>query len=302
MSSPSAALVRQTIRRMVHENKIQMVGIDYLQLMDNGLTNQVDDISMSSKNMRASSIELGIPHFDVAQLNRAIETRSDGAEPMLSDLRGSGCVAGETLVVMADGTRKRIDSLVGENVPVMALNQETMKLQPALASKVWMTGERQVFKLTTSLGNEIKATTNHKFLTVSGWKRLDEIQRGECIATSEVKWDQVIDIAQDDVVPVYDAEVPVHHNFIAGEIVVHNSIEQDHTAVVFIRSPWTAPTEEDMRAFPENIDPRTNRTLDRPKVIPVHFFVAKNRNGEMGKSDLVKWNKATGAFQTLVRE
>jgi replicative DNA helicase len=57
-----------------------------------------------------------------------------------------------------------------------------------------------------------------------------------------------------------------------------------------------------MRAFPENIDPRTNRTLDRPKVIPVHFFVAKNRNGEMGKSDLVKWNKATGAFQTLVRE
>ena len=77
------------------------------------------------------------------------------------------------------------------------------------------------------------------------------------------------------------------------------SLEQDATVVAFIRGYWRNPTEQQLRTFPENVV--NNRVLERPKAIPVRFHFAKNRNGEMGVSDIVKWNKANGKFQTLAR-
>jgi replicative DNA helicase len=53
------------------------------------------------------------------------------------------------------------------------------------------------------------------------------------------------------------------------------------------------------RLFPENIV--DGHLLDRPKVVPMQFFIKKNRNGEIGTSDPIKWNMATGNFQTLQR-
>ncbi len=51
---------------------------------------------------------------------------------------------------------------------------------------------------------------------------------------SDVHWDTVIAIQPDGEAPVYDLTVPGNHNFVAGNIVVHNSIEQDADVVLFI--------------------------------------------------------------------
>jgi replicative DNA helicase len=92
-------------------------------------------------------------------------------------LRESGCLAGDTLVTLADsGIQIPIKELVGKfGFAVWALNEKTMQLEKAIVSNAFSTGMKSVFTLKTRLGRKIKATGNHKFLTIHGWKRLDEL-------------------------------------------------------------------------------------------------------------------------------
>ena len=57
-----------------------------------------------------------------------------------------------------------------------------MLLKRAKVTKVFSNGTKPVFRLTTQSGHTISATNNHKFYTIEGWKRVDELQRGEHIA------------------------------------------------------------------------------------------------------------------------
>jgi replicative DNA helicase len=104
----------------------------------------------------------------------------------LSDLRESGCLTGDTLVTLADsGKRVPIETLV-KNHPnggfrVWSLNKD-YRLVKAEVSNAFSTGVKETYELTTGLGRKIRATANHKFLTVSGWKRLDELTIGDHLA------------------------------------------------------------------------------------------------------------------------
>ena len=55
-----------------------------------------------------------------------------------------------------------------------------------------------------------------------------------CLAESEVYWDRVRSLEPDGTEEVFDLTVPGLHNFVANDIVVHNSIEQDADVVCFI--------------------------------------------------------------------
>ena len=54
------------------------------------------------------------------------------------------------------------------------------------------------------------------------------------LAESDVYWDRVVAIEPDGVEEVYDLTVEGLHNFVAEDIIVHNSIEQDADLVMFI--------------------------------------------------------------------
>ncbi|MFN3983069.1 MAG: DnaB-like helicase C-terminal domain-containing protein, partial [Caldilinea sp.] len=54
------------------------------------------------------------------------------------------------------------------------------------------------------------------------------------LANSDVYWDRIAAIAPAGEEPVYDLTVSPHHNFVAGNLIVHNSIEQDADVVMFI--------------------------------------------------------------------
>ncbi|MDP3988968.1 MAG: replicative DNA helicase [bacterium] len=330
-SSNSIIRMRTVARRLKREVGLDLIVVDYLQLMvpatsSDSLVHQVTEISRSLKGLAR---ELDVPVLALSQLSRAVESR--GGEPRLSDLRDSGCLTGDTLITRADtGERVQIKELVGKkNIPIFALD-ESYRILKTNALKIFYSGRKTTYELVLRSGKTIKASANHPFLTIEGWKRLDELKTKTPIATprkltikqqstsvsndeiillahligdgctvprqpihytsadpanldaveqaelladnnlknlscSDVYWDEVASITKLDEDDVYDIEVPGLHNFVANDIIVHNSIEQDADVVMFIHREKNRNEEVDSSA----------------KVI-----IAKHRNGPTGEASL----------------
>lgn len=180
--------MRSKARRLQAEHSVDLIIVDYLQLMQSSVggkrnENRVQEISEISRNLKGLARELNVPLLALAQLSRQVESRQSKV-PQLSDLRESGCLAGETLVYLPDeGIYRPIEQLVGQSgFRVLALNTQTWKLEPHVVTNAFATGRKPVYKLTTRLGRTVRATANHKFLAFNGWKRLDEIDVGIHIA------------------------------------------------------------------------------------------------------------------------
>lgn len=89
--------LRTKARRLVNEHHVQLIMVDYLQLMTaSGMryNSRQEEVSLISRSLKGLAKELDIPVLALSQLNRGVEGR-DGAEgkrPMLSDLRESGAI------------------------------------------------------------------------------------------------------------------------------------------------------------------------------------------------------------------
>jgi len=178
--------VRAKARRLHQQHELGIVIIDYLQLMrtDTSLDSRVLQIGEISRGLKILARELAVPVIALSQLSRAVEQRTD-KRPILSDLRESGCLAGETLVHLAStGGRVPIRELVGQDdVEILALDPGTWKLEPRRMRRAFCTGTKPVYRLTLASGRTIRATANHPFLTIEGWRRLDELQTDAHLAT-----------------------------------------------------------------------------------------------------------------------
>jgi replicative DNA helicase len=183
--SISALQLRTKARRLHAEYGLDLVMVDYLQLMrgDSGSENRVQEISYISRALKGLARELNVPVLAASQLSRAVESRQD-KHPMLSDLRESGCLTGDTPVYIPDtGHYVPIRELVGRSgFEVLGLNTETWELERCVVGRAFATGSKEVHRLVTRLGRTIRASANHRFLTVHGWKRLDELRIGERVA------------------------------------------------------------------------------------------------------------------------
>lgn len=87
---------RQNCRRLKMQHDIQLVVIDYLQLMtstENGKSgNREQEISSISRALKSIAKELNIPIIALSQLSRKVEDRGGNKRPILSDLRESGAI------------------------------------------------------------------------------------------------------------------------------------------------------------------------------------------------------------------
>jgi replicative DNA helicase len=83
--------MRTKSRRLHMEFNLDLILVDYLQLMSGGVRseNRVQEVSYISRNMKILARELNVPVLAAAQLSRAVEQRHD-KRPILSDLRESG--------------------------------------------------------------------------------------------------------------------------------------------------------------------------------------------------------------------
>lgn len=321
--------LRSKARRLQAEHGIDLIIVDYLQLMQATIggkrnENRVMEISEISRSLKALARELNVPLLALAQLSRAVESRQSKV-PQLSDLRESGCLTGDTPIYLSDlGMYRPIEQLVGQSgFKVLALNTETWKLEPREVTHAFATGNKPVLKMNTRLGRSIRATANHKFLTIHGWQRLDVlssgmrialprqlpsptevtmsdaelallghligdgctipshavqytthelervVQSGELarLAQSDVYWDEIISIEPDGEAEVFDLTIEGLHNFVAGDIIAHNSIEQDSDIVMFIYR-----------------DDVYNQETDKKNIADV--IIAKHRNGPLGEVSL----------------
>ena len=92
--------LRSKARRLQAEHGVDLLVIDYLQLMSSRRSeNRVQEISEISRGLKSLARELNIPVLALAQLSRAVETRADH-HPMLSDLRESGSIEQDADIVM----------------------------------------------------------------------------------------------------------------------------------------------------------------------------------------------------------
>ena len=93
--------MRNKCRRLKLEQGLDLVVVDYLQLMkgDDRSENRQQEISDISRSLKALARELQAPVIALSQLSRACETRTDH-RPMLSDLRESGAIEQDADVVM----------------------------------------------------------------------------------------------------------------------------------------------------------------------------------------------------------
>jgi replicative DNA helicase len=313
----SIAEVRSKARRLQAQVGIDLIIVDYLQLMQSRRRdNRVQEVSEISRGMKSLAREINIPVIAISQLSRAVEGRTNHV-PMLSDLRESGCLAGDTRIYLPDvGIYRRIDELEGQSgFNVLAANPSSWKLELRQVTRAFATGQQPVYRLTTRLGHRIRATANHRFLTITGWKRLDDLSPGMHVALprhipgpaqatmpqeelallanvvqssellkisqSDLYWDEIVSLEACGVEKVYDLTVEGLHNFTAENMIVHNSIEQDADIVMFI--------------YREEL---YDKDTDKKGIAEIH--IAKHRNGPPGIIPL-RFDANTTRFQNLER-
>lgn len=179
--------IRSKIRRLKAEHKkLGAVIVDYLQLMETkgNEANRVQEISKITRALKQLAREMDVPVIALSQLSRTVEQRQN-KRPQLSDLRESGCLTGDTLLLdPITGERKPIVELVGKtDLKTFAIN-EKLKIENYGISKVFYSGKKMVYEIKTRSGRKIKASANHPFMKLTGWERLDALKTGDKIAVA----------------------------------------------------------------------------------------------------------------------
>ena len=174
--------VRARARRLKRERGLDLIVVDYLQLMQVAGTkeNRATEISEISRSLKALAKELKVPVIALSQLNRGVEQRTE-KKPVMSDLRE--CVTGDTLVCLADGRRVPIAELVGSEPEVWSLD-EAQRIRAARSDKVWCVGRRPVFCVELASGRRIRATAEHRLLSGKGWTKVGDLAIGDRMAVA----------------------------------------------------------------------------------------------------------------------
>ena len=178
--------IRSRLRRLKSAHGLSAVIVDYLQLvrpssLSRQNVNRNEELSEICRVLKATAKDLEVPIIALAQLNRAVETRAD-KRPLLSDLRD--CLAGDALVANADtGERIPIREIVerGLRFDVWAVD-DRMRLVRRPIVDAWKVGDKPVYRVTTKSGRVIRCTEGHRFLTLSGWSKLCDVNPGRSVA------------------------------------------------------------------------------------------------------------------------
>ncbi|HET6310185.1 MAG TPA: replicative DNA helicase [Candidatus Nitrosotalea sp.] len=265
---------------------IDLILVDYLQLMhgrSRGDDNRVQEVSSISRALKGLARELRIPVIAISQLSRAPEQRPD-KRPILSDLRESGCLAGDTPIYLPDsGTYVPIKDLVGKTgFRVLALDQGWWRMEAKTVTNAFATGRKPVFRLSTNLGRSIRATANHKFLTMEGWRRLDELAPGDRIALPRILQG-----------PVEDTMNPEELGLL-GHLIGDGCTLPTHAIQYTTKDPVLA--EEVVRlaksVFGNEVRPRIN-----PERTWIHVYIPPTRHLTHGVRNPVRvWLEDLGAF------
>src|SRR2546423_269644 len=176
--------MRAKARRLAAEQKkLDLIIVDYLQLMSGSrrVESRQQEVSQISRELKGLAKELNVPLVALSQLSRAPENRTDH-RPQLADLRE--CITGDSVLTDAEtGERRTVEALFAseKRASVFTLDHN-LKIVKSAPARIIQSGIKDVFLLRTTSGREIRASANHPFLTIDGWRSLDALVPGQEIA------------------------------------------------------------------------------------------------------------------------
>jgi replicative DNA helicase len=199
---------------------------------------------------------------------------------MLSDLRESGCLSNVK-------NESRLNSVNKKPINKMVTTQSFQKSSIKSWNKNTLINEKFIqfdfkgikptFLITLSNDTEICLTSNHRILSKNGWIRAFQIQEEtELYCLNQTQNDQKLNyqyykvkgIFYQGIKKVYDKTIPGFHNYLAQNIILHNSIEQDADIVIMLyREEY----------YTDNVS--------EEQITEV--IVAKHRNGPIGTAKLL---------------
>ncbi len=187
-SALSVPEMRAKAQRLKREHGLDLLVVDYLQLMmgHGRFDNRTQEVSQISRGLKLLAKELRVPILALSQLSRQPERRTgELRRPQLADLRESGCLTADTRILRADtGAEVTLGELFekGEhNVPVWTLD-ESLQMARGTMTHVFSSGTKPVFELRLASGRHVIASGNHPFLTIDGWRALEELSVGDRLA------------------------------------------------------------------------------------------------------------------------
>lgn len=149
------------------------------------------------------------------------------------------CLPGDQKVLLANGSTMPISELIKKDIrDIVSYDEKNKKFVKTRISHFWENGVKPVYKVSTKSGRAVEVTKNHPFLTPTGWKDLFEIGVGDYIAvprktdssiyTSHLSdpallWDEIVSVDYVGDKETFDLTVEEHHNFIAENVLVHNT-------------------------------------------------------------------------------
>ena len=180
--------MRAKAQRLRREKGLDLIVVDYLQLMmgHGRFDNRTQEVSQMSRGLKLLAKELRVPILALSQLSRQPEQRKgELRKPQLADLRDSGCLTADTRILRADtGAEVTLGELFdrGErSIPVWTLD-DSLQLVTGRMSHVFSSGIKPVFEIRLASGRSVKASGNHPFLTLDGWRALEELRIGDRLA------------------------------------------------------------------------------------------------------------------------
>ena len=135
------------------------------------------------------------------------------------------CVAGDTLVSLADGGVARMDTLVGTPTHLGLDGRLGSTAGWTTGRGVFVTGERVTYTLALNCGRQVRMTLNHQVYTPQGWRACGELRVGDSVCVEGGGVSQVVSLDLYGLEVVYDLTQPDTSSFIANGVVVHNCVE-----------------------------------------------------------------------------
>ena len=301
--TPSSSLldIRAKLTRLKSiSGQIGAVIIDYLQLITDSTykNNRVQELSKITRNLKILAREFDTPVIVLSQLSRNVEARTN-KRPLLSDLRESGCISGHSKLYIPTIRKSRALyslrdveylSTFGKSAGQYFFNSSQIK-------RVFFTGVKTLFVISLLKGYDLKLTLNHKIFTNKGWVRVHNLKNCDLVCVFDrfnfkkvlfnlnysiceaVSFNCLLKVTLHGQENVYDAWIPEVGNFICGDILVHNSIEQDADVVLMIyRENYYSSSESDS---------------------VTEIIIAKQRNGPTGTINLM-FDSKLASFSNLI--
>nr|QCI08066.1 replication helicase subunit [Plumaria plumosa] len=270
-------------------NNIQLIIIDYLQLIQTESLNQINrtqEISYITRKLKLLAQYLNVPVIVLSQLNRSIEMRNN-KEPMLSDLKESGCIyINQVIDLQENKISLNIKSLISNSSMSKLLKITNNKITQNQTLKYKLNIHlfiEYVFKCNIVNNITISTTSNHKFLNPNDWERIDNTLDKSSILNiisssyylQKLSYIKNIKFSEESF--VYDLYLKKYFHFICNQIILHNSIEQDSDIVMII---YESEQQE----------------ISNSKILDIN--VCKNRNGSTGSFKLL-FIPTTNTFKDL---